>query len=264
METRFIEQESGVRFDGTARIAEGDAVWTYRFDYLPRGVPISLKLDARGPIEVAIRPSLPDGPLLEAVDKKQDRLIANLRVRGGYPVAPYTLPQGVTPLYRIAGTKDVPVWTATVGKGTITLAAVSPAWLSTTAQTSKWLRWMVKQAYESAGGTYKESQIMRVRRGPYLGAHALGKAATIDGRYVDLFKPNLPVVEDPVLAFLVQAPSGTKGVARIWTGNRTPVGVRAVTLFGSAIPVSIDRNGDTLLVHYPNESEGVVVRLVWK
>ncbi|MDD2763358.1 MAG: hypothetical protein PHE83_05220 [Opitutaceae bacterium] len=65
-------------------------------------------------------------------------------------------------------------------------------------------------------------------------------------------------------SFLVQVPSGTDGVARVWAGPRRLHEAKAFTLLGAAVPVSAQVEGDTVLLCYPNDADGVVVRLEWE
>src|SRR5204862_7907876 len=114
--------------------------------------------------------------------------------------------------------------------------------------------------------------------------------------FVNLLDPELPVVEDPLIgrhswgfyldageaggsprllaaagrvraraeeplqtAFLVQAPEGKTGAARVWRGKRSIAGAKAFDLFGRPIPLSAEESGDSVLVRYESNPDGVVV-----
>jgi len=193
-----------------------------------------------------------------------------------------------------------PVWEAPVGKGTVTFVGVAPGYLTATAQSAAWLRALVGRAHERAGGLYREQPYFLVRRGPYTAIRTLGKKQMVSGRFVNLLDPNLPVVEDPEIparslaflmevgatrglprvvavsgrlrarseqpnatAFLTQGPAKTDGAARLWMGKRQIKGVKAFTVSGSPLAAAVRVDGDTLLVRYPNDPDGVVVRVVW-
>lgn len=301
LETRFLAEERNTRFNGEARFADRDGYWIYRFDNLPRNTPITLTIDIGNGYHVSAASAPTRPPLLETTDTSFDPTVMKLRLRPNYPLTPYTLPPGATPVYTIAGQKSPVVWEAKVGDGSVMFAGIAPGYLSTTAQTSRWLRALTKRAFQKAGGTYAEQSYFLTKRGPYTAVRALGDEYTVDGRWVNLLSPTLAVVEDPVVpahgaalfqdagtqkggprllaasgrvgarserstttAFLVQAPAKTDGAARLWTGKRRLAGVRAFTLLGEPVPVSTYPDGDTLLLRYENDPEGVIVRVGWE
>lgn len=307
METRFLVEERDSKFNGTARFADGEGYWVYRFNNLPQGnVPITLTLDMGNGFLVKARPSPPPGPLLEAVDRVSEplgRRVAQLRVPRAYPLTLYAPPPGATSLYRIkddAQYRTPPVWEAPVGQGTVTFVGVAPGYLSATAQSAAWLRALAGRAYEKAGGLYREQPYFLARRGPYTAIRTLARKQMVPGRFVNLLDANLPVVEDPEVpahglaflmevgpskgaprvvavsgrlrarseqpratSFLAQGPARTDGAARLWKGGRQVKGVKAFTVFGAPLAASVRVEGDTLLVRYPNDPDGVVVRVVW-
>jgi hypothetical protein len=163
------------------------------------------------------------------------------------------------------------------------------------------MRALTKLAYEATGATYQERPYFLVTRGPYTAVRTLGKAYTLEGRYVNLLDPLLPVVEDlevpahslafvaemgrlrgaprvlavsgrlrarseqtAATAFLAQAPANTQGAARLWSGRRRFKGAKAFTSLGVPIPVDARIEGDTLLLRYLNHPNGVIVRVGWE
>jgi hypothetical protein len=64
--------------------------------------------------------------------------------------------------------------------------------------------------------------------------------------------------------FMVQAPSRTEGVARLWTDGRKAVGARGYTIMGEPVNVSLYPDGETLLVRYQNDADGVIVKVAWQ
>src|SRR5207302_2021768 len=91
------------------------------------------------------------------------------------------------------------VWESPVGSGSVVFAGIAPGYLTSSAQSSRWLRALTGYAFKKSGGQYQESASFKVERGPYVGVRVLGKETSLDGRYVDLLNPSLPLVEDPVI-----------------------------------------------------------------
>jgi hypothetical protein len=189
----------------------------------------------------------------------------------------------------------------TVGKGTVIYSGVAPGYLTMNSTAGRWIRSLTKLALDRAGGTYRESSSFKVTRGPYVGVRTLGHEERLDGRFVNLLDPELPIVEDPLIgrhgigfyldageasgnpkllaaagrlrarveepnqtSFMVQAPDGKTGAARIWRGKRVLAGIKAYDLLGHAIPVSIEDSVESVLVRYDNKADGVIVRAAWR
>lgn len=301
LETRFLAEEHGTRYNGAARFADRDGYWIYRFDNLPRDRTVTLTLDLANGYLVKAGPATSRPPLLEAAETSFDRTVQKLRLPYNYQPTFLQAEGAVTPLYRMEGASAPVVWEDRVNNGHVLFAGVPPGFFSATAQSSRWLRALAKRAYEKALGTYREKNYFMVRRGPYKAVRALGADYTADGRYVNLLSPTLAVVEDPevparglalwadagpssgpprlmaasgrlrarfeqpgITSFLVQAPTGTEGVARLYAGKRTVAGARAYTTLGVEVPVRAFPDGDTLLLRYPNDADGIVVRVGWK
>ncbi len=300
LETRFLAEERGTGYNGDVRFADRSSYWIYRFDNLPRDRQVTLTVDMGGGYDVAAQAPPPAGPVLNATDPKADPTLAHLRVHRPYVLTLCPPPSGANVLYR-ESTQNAPVvWEAPAGRGTVLFAGVSPGYLSATVQSSRWLRWLAQRAFEKTGGTYRETAYFRITRGPYTAVRTLGRELTVDGRYVDLLNPELPVVEDPLVpphavallqdvgdlgqtpailavsgrlrarhedartsSLFVRAPAGTQGVARLWTGGRRLLGAKGYTVSGAPLPVSYQVEGDTVALRYPNQPDGAVVRAVW-
>jgi hypothetical protein len=67
-----------------------------------------------------------------------------------------------------------------------------------------------------------------------------------------------------VTSFLVQAPAKTDGAARVWAGQRRAREVAAATVLGAPVPISFETAGDTVLLRYANDADGIVVRIAWE
>jgi hypothetical protein len=301
LETRFLADEEASRFNGETRFADRTGYWVYRFDNLPKDKAVSLTLDIGSGFLVKAGPAPERAPLLETADASFDRTVAKLRLTNGYPLTVYAPPPGATALYSIAGDPTPTVWETRVGLGKVMYVGVAPGYLSATAQASRWLRALTRRAYESfTGNKYQEQSYFVSKRGPYTAVRALGKEYTAEGRHVNLLSPTLAVVEDPIVqphdcalfqdvgaemgaprllaasgrlrakaetsdetGFFVQAPSKTEGIARLWTGRRKIKGVKAFTTLGIPLEARCYPDGDTVLIRYANDADGVVVRIGW-
>lgn len=136
--------------------------------------------------------------------------------------------------------------------------------------------------------------------GPYVAVRPLTASETVSGRYVDLLSPELQVVQDPeipagqpallkdvggvaapglmaasgrveallegstVTAFVVRAPEGPTGAARLAQGSRTFVSAKAWDLWGRPVPVSARQQSGSVLLRYENRADGVAVKAVWR
>lgn len=300
LETRFLDEDGASQFNGEARFADRGSFWVYRFDNLPHGVPVSVTLDMGSGFVVKAAPIAAREPVMRTTEDSFEKTVRSLRLRPGYPVTLYQAPPGAKALYSVADGAPA-VWEARVGQGNLTFIGIAPGYLTASAQTSRWMREVVKRAFNQAGGEYAESSSFIIRRGPYVGLRALGREAQLDGRYVNLLDPELSIVEDPtvsprnvglyftvgrpprsprllalsgrlrskaeqrgVTAFTAQAPANTTGAARVWTGRRKLAGVKAFDLWGESVPVRVTPEEQSILVTYPNNPQGVIVRIGWK
>ena len=140
-----------------------------------------------------------------------------------------------------------------------------------------------------------------MRRGPFVIAHARRRSISLDGKFVDLFDPDLPVVDgihlaqgtsglfrdvteklaskgsaqvlhathrlisqpsDPdALGFSIKGPAETPAVVRIFSGERKIVKVTASDSNGKNVEVAIKTDGTTVQLRFKNEPDGVRVNL---
>jgi hypothetical protein len=301
LETRFLAEDRGSQYNGAGRFVDRGGYWVYRFDNLPKSVQIQLTLDIGNGYLIKAGPAGPRAPVLETADKSFGPTVTRLRLPPNFTTTRYSLPDGGRPLYKLSTDSKPLLWETKAGDGNVAFVGISPSYLTATAQTSRWLRALTKHAYESTGSKYQEQSYFVSRRGPYAAVRTLGKEYTLDGMWVNLLSPTLAVVEDPevparssgffmaagpdrggprvmavsgrlrakyengvVTGFLVQAPAKTEGVARLWAGKRRAVGAKAHNSWGEPVTVRLFPDGDTLLVRYANEADGVVVKVAWQ
>jgi len=92
-----------------------------------------------------------------------------------------------------------------VGDGYVRVLATRPAELSMRPDGPEYVQSAVKELFECAGRVFETQNYLCVRRGPYVVAAVLEETAskaplTLDGAFIDLFQPTLPVIERKALA----------------------------------------------------------------
>lgn len=142
----------------------------------------------------------------------------------------------------------------------------------------------------------------RMRRGAFVAACATRSAVRIDGRFVDVFDPQFAVrdgivlaagesglyrdvtavmskgkpavlhtthrlmsseANDRALTLMVRGPAETPAVVRVFPGGRTVGELTGSTAGGKPVTVETKVDGDTLRLKFPNEPDGVTIRLAW-
>jgi hypothetical protein len=90
------------------------------------------------------------------------------------------------------------------GKGLVIVERKHPAWFSRSIEGSERVVQLVRRGVEAAGGQFVERNGLQLRRGPYVIAAALTESVgkepmSIEGRFIDLLDPRLPVRENVAL-----------------------------------------------------------------
>lgn len=313
LESRFLIFDNGSRVNGQARYADGEASWTYQFDNLPRGVPITLTVNMGNQFEVlaaSVKPDFGHTLISAAASGVVGRAFPRLRIPPVYPATVYPQIQtkdtpdipktGLAMLYSLRS-GGAPVWMQPFGKGLVINVGVAPGVFSANERTAGLLRSLVNYGTRRVGGAMKESDALILRRGKFTIVRTFDDTATIDGRTIDLFSPTLAAAEDreiparsvallydlgpqdapphigyvsgrvqarletaAVTSFYVRAPAGTPGAARLHTGGRRISGVKALDRLGRSVDVQVDVDGSTALLRYPNDPDGILVRVGWQ
>lgn len=195
----------------------------------------------------------------------------------------------------------------TVGDGAVLFLQSNPAELSRTAAGAVQVRNSVRRALDIRGESreYKESQLLQIQRGPYVIAHALDeldekdaqKPLELQGPYIDLFEPELPVRgrialkpgeecllydlgyahEEPgasaILASSSRIRDEQKGDRRLRFVAEAPADIIVstrirsltnplrVTAGGSETQFHYDADSATVLVRYPGTPKGIEIVL---
>ena len=190
-----------------------------------------------------------------------------------------------------------------VGKGSVTREMVSPAALSHDENGGETVRAAVHKAADSIGLAWRESNALVLSRGPFVVASGLDESVpgatvqTVNGRFVDLFDANLPVLNKIELtprkrAYLFNldavdaAPQVVAAACRVQdevaTKNslsfrasgvaQTNAVVRAivpkipasVTVGGRPVPAAdMDMDGGILRLRFPNMVDAMPVEIKW-
>ncbi len=315
LETRFLVHDKGSQFNSHGRFADGASSWTYQFDNLPQKTPIKLTLDIANGYAVSVAPAKPEfGHTLLSTPSTGvvARAFPRLRIPSAYPVTLYpqiqakerdeTVGPGAGPsvLYTLrAG--GAPAWMQAVGRGLVINVGVAPGFFSANERTAGLLRALVGYGVRRVGGTVREGDALRLKRGRYIIVRTFEEPETVDGRTIDLLSPTLAASADrdipphsiaflydmgprnqppqigfvsgrvqakleagSATAFYVRGPLGTTGVARLHTGGRRMTGARATDRLGHAVGIQADADAGTVLLKYPNDPDGVLVRVGWE
>ena len=200
------------------------------------------------------------------------------------------------PLYGLKG-GGTPVWSQSIEKGTLIYVGVAPGYFASSERSAMLLRSLVEYAHQRAGGAYKESGAFTVKRGRFMIVKTFGEEAEIPRRSVDLLSADLNVAADrtvsprslgiyalledsktPLIGFVagqviarieseattsffVKGAAETIGIARIDASGKKLVGARAMTSTGENVPISAEVQGGTVLLKYPNNPDGLVIRV---
>ena len=315
LESRFLVHDKGSQVNGKGRFADGANSWTYEFDNLPPKTPVQLTLDIGNGFAVSAAQVKPDfGHTLLSTPSAGivARAFPRLRIPSAYAATLYPQIQardrddggkpGIGPnvLYTLRSGGS-PVWTQTVGRGLLINLGVAPGFFSANERSAGLLRALVGYGVRRVGGSVRESDALRIKRGRYTVIRTYEDSDTVDGRTIDLLSSNLAAAEDreipphavaflydigsrdqpphigfisgrvqakletnTVTAFYVRGPLGTTGAARLHTGGRRLTGARAVDRLGHPVNIQTDPDGGTVLLKYPNDPDGVLVRVGWE
>ena len=180
------------------------------------------------------------------------------------------------------------------GKGVLMHVGVSPSYFASSPEAADRLRAIAAHACKAAGLNYREQQHIAIRRGPYVAVRTFDGQKKLKGSYVNILDPKLPVVKDPVVPpqkcalycdvtdqrifpgmllysssrgwssqnkrhthLELRGPLKTKGVARLFAG---PAKMDSIKPQG----VVVERSGDTVLLTYDNNPDGVTMDIEWE
>lgn len=198
-------------------------------------------------------------------------------------------------LQRLAHKPGEEMWS--YGDGSVLYDPSSPARFSQRKIAQKQYLPLIEIAYKKAGiPLVRCDKGFVMNRGDYTIAYALQDGFSLQDKCVDIFSPDLAVLEslslsagqcgifkrfrkahkprvihttcrlieecfkDETLLFTIRGPQGTELTARIFKGGRTLGPVFASTS-GNPVDVSVTDDGETLKVTAPNSPDGVIIEL---
>lgn len=152
--------------------------------------------------------------------------------------------------------------------------------------------------------TLIEPQCFVARRDRFVIAHTFDTTTTLQGKYVDIFSPNLRVLANAELGpdtsmilydvtrqmygeapavlystyrlmgkkeaadqttFWLAGPAGTHTAIRLYTAGKRPIAIEARTARGKAVEVTVEDGGNrTILVGFDGHTKGVGVKITWE
>ena len=188
-----------------------------------------------------------------------------------------------------------------VGDGWVLRNPISPAQFAQPSVAEQMYLPLIHQAVSKVGkGRLHESGSFCMQRGPFVIAHAETKGLRLTGRLVDVFDPELGVIDgvelppgtsglyrdvaslmnatesavlhtthrlvasdrsDGVLRLTLRGPAGTPGVARVFVPNGASPRVTATNAQGDTVRVSCRMDKDTVLLTFPNDPDGVTIEI---
>ncbi len=225
-----------------------------------------------------------------------------LQVKGIYGTVqfPGAVGENVIPLYTAPGGAPV-IWAAHAGRGMIFQCGIPPAAFSGGDRCGAFLRALVALALKDAGGYFREQGALVTTRGQLIAVHTYDRSVTLDGRTADLFSPDLQISQDRTISphqtglywqmpaadaspnlqladgrltakvqttaltgFVIKGPLAAPGIVLLQSGGRTIAGVRAIDYYGRSVPVQVTNQGNSVLLQFPLNPDGVAVRVGWK
>jgi hypothetical protein len=188
---------------------------------------------------------------------------------------------------------------ATAGRGSVLVCGLPAATFAKSPAADQMLRDLVRHMCDQKPALpYREHGHMGIRRGDYRVVKTFDGSAQVNEPTMDLMSPDLAVTPTrtigpndlailkhlprqtgaaPVIAassacvewqqtrgdelrLIVSGPAGVPGVMRLVTGGRT-LEVTAQDAYGKERPVQVEAQGDTALLRFDSEPQGVGMRL---
>lgn len=189
-----------------------------------------------------------------------------------------------------------------LGKGRVVVCGLPPRYFAGSEAGDRHLRALARRLVIAAGHRYVEKPYIRLRRGDYVIAKTFDGELRIGGTYVDVLKPDVPVVDDVRLGpdeltvlkavpprdaksprllhssscvewkseeadrtrLIVSGPLGVKGVCRIATGGRELAKINAVAATERSADVQATAAEDSALLTYENLPNGMAIDIKWR
>jgi len=188
-----------------------------------------------------------------------------------------------------------------VGNGWVLRNRTAPAQFAQPSAAEQTYLPLIRRALAIAGQpSLAEPGVFCMKRGPFIIAHAETNELRLCGSLIDIFDPTLPLQtsvvlppgtsglyrdvaplmqgntpallhtthrlmscesRDNVLRFTLRGPAQTPALARLFIPTSTDVRITATNAQGEAVDVTHDRQGQTALLKFHNDPEGVTVTI---
>jgi hypothetical protein len=302
-ERPFLVEDFGSGGDASYRFADRESSFSYRFNRLGPDARLEIELRNQYRVEVAGGDDPAVALQTAAPTDASGRTVspASLSVSSTYPVVVYPL-AGAEPVYRIKGEEAAPIWwskPAGGDRGGVLYCGLPSAFGADSAAGGELVRRLARLACEKAGIAYAEGPLV-VKRGPYVVGYSLGRTVELRGYYVDLFHPELPLLENPRLPLRepgfykevllisriptllhcthrvtvlegsvaqtrlrLSGPRDTAGVVRIFPAGMSLAGVDARDPSGASVAVETHIEGRTVRIRYPQAPSGIYLNVKW-
>jgi len=293
-EKNYLSDDAGSMFNGKARFADGSSHWTYKFK-VAKGSSPTLEVAMGNQFLVEVSNQGSGGHVLVAKDgpKLLDKAADQIEIPAIFALTASASAQGAT--YALKGKPGCVIFDRPIGMGTLVHVGISPSYFASSPKAADSLRGIVEYACLSAGLKYAKKPWMAIKRGPYAAVRTFEGERKLDGAYIDLLDPKLPLVISPIVApqqcafyydvtlmdagtptlmyssskvesktetrdstvLKLSGPLKTKGTARVFKSDRT---VDSVT----PDSVKVDQQAHTLLLTYDNKPETVDIQIKWR
>jgi hypothetical protein len=296
-ETALIAGDTGSGFNGEARFVDAANVLVYRLQFDP-GARAELDLDLGNQYCVSAAPAPREAAprLRPAGGSELARTLAATALPPAAPVFAYPDLHG-TPL--VVNDAGAVIAEAAAGKGSVLVCGLPAATFAKSAAADRLLRDLVRHVCEQrAKITYREQGHIGIRRGAYEVIKTFDGAAHLGEPTIDLMSADLavsatrslgpdevailkhlprPVGPAPVVAassaclewqqtqgnelrLIASGAAGVPGVIRLVTGGKG-VSVSACDAFGQPREVRVEGEGNTRLLRFDSEPQGLAMRI---
>ena len=301
-ERKHIVDDHGSQLDESARFADTDSWWIYEFQ-TPIGSRVELVVDMQNTFRVSVSTSsLGDANHLQS-------LVENFLTKA-YPQIDVPVVNEITAyetdakgLYNLNETNYSPFFEASVGDGTLIFVGIAPKYFASSPQSAELLRAITAYGCDKAGLAYKEQGYIKIHRGRYIAVHSFDQPVELNGSFIDILDPKLPILNNPVVPagglavmadvgvmlsdskpqillasdrieassekasttrLLLTGPLKTKGVVRISSAGKSLHSVLALNADEAPVPTEYKMEQSTLFIKYDSLPEGVMLIIEWQ
>jgi len=299
-ETELIHQDQDTALtdgDPAARFADGHRFIVYRFPF-DRGSQATLRVEVGNQYQISASSAAPDrSRIFEPPAGKRPLRAWELPVT--QPFLTYD-ESGASTL--LADGRDGLVLEKPAGKGRVVFCGLPGRYFVGSEAADQQIRALVRHLVESGGRRYVEKPYLKLRRGNYVIAKTFDGKLRLDGTYVNILKPDLPVVDGLRLGpdglavlktlgeregkaprllhssscvewkseeadrtrLIVSGALGVKGACRIATRGRELGTLEATAATDREPNLEVRSDGGTVLLTYDDLPNGTAIDVRWQ